>query len=307
MLRREYVTACRKRFTRALSLIRETVVKNDALYLQERSGLAAFARAARRYDFPSDPAGKAGAFMDWLREMVDEEILAIEQRDGQRISLREEWQNLYVRTAYVKGVAQADRLLGWAGISRPEQEIWQIFQQPIHANTLAMLYTRNFEELRGITDAMSQGISRSLTEGLARGWGSAKIARALADQVDGIGIRRATLLARTEVIRAYAEGTLNRFEETGITEVIGDVEFSTAGDARVCPICKALQGRTYTIQEAHGIIPVHPQCRCAWLPVILATNSRGIIIQSFYRFFGITCGNDRAKSKRLNHLNAKAS
>lgn len=281
-LRREYVNACKRRFNRAKALIKETVVVNDALALDTRHGTTGIlntlqTQPARRYDFPSDPAGKAAAFMDWLRDMVDDEILAIEERDGRRITLREEWQNLYVRTAYTKGVAHADRVLGWAGIQPRDQEIWQIFQEPIHANTLAMLYTRSFDELRGITEAMAQGISRVLAEGVARGWGMAAIAREMNRQVVGIGIRRATLLARTEIIRAFAEGTLNRFEEAGITEVIGDVELATAEDLRVCPICAGLNGKRYTIKEARGVIPVHPQCRCAWLPVFLQANRRFIL------------------------------
>lgn len=277
-LRRMYVQAAKKRFNAARKLIVETVAVNDALGLDLQGGRSRFsllraqAASAKRYDFTADPAGKAQAFMDWLREMVDDEILAIEQHDGQRISLRDEWQNLYVRTAYTKGVAHADRVLGWQGITIPQLELWQIFQQPIHANTLAMLYTRNFEDLRGITNAMSQGISRTLAEGTARGWGMAKMAREMSANVDKIGIYRATLLARTEVIRAFAEATLNRFEDAGITAVIGDVELATAQDLRVCPICKGLHGRTYTLAEARGVIPVHPQCRCAWLPVLIKAN-----------------------------------
>lgn len=276
-LRREYVNACKRRFNRVMALIKETVVTNDALALDtKRSAIgilkAQQSQAARRYDFPSDPAGKAAAFMEWLRDMVDDEVLAIEEHDGRHISLRDEWQNMYVRTAYTKGVMHADRVMGWAGIQPRDLEIWQIFQQPIHANTLAMLYTRNFEALRGITEAMASGISQSLSEGVARGWGTAKIAREMNRKVMSIGIRRSTLLARTEIIRAFAESTLNRFEESGITDVIGDVELATAEDLRVCPICKALNGKTYTLQEARGVIPVHPQCRCAWLPVFLQAN-----------------------------------
>jgi SPP1 gp7 family putative phage head morphogenesis protein len=74
------------------------------------------------------------------------------------------------------------------------------------------------------------------------------------------------LLARTEIIRAHAEGTLNNFELAGLENVELQAEFLTAGDDRVCPICSALSGKIYSIKEARGIIPVHPNCRCTWLP-----------------------------------------
>lgn len=274
MLRRAYVSACRQRFMKLKRLIRETLIENDALMLEPGSRLSVLARAATRYDFPSDPAGKAQAFIDWLMEAADQEILEVTEREGRRISAHSAWQNLYVRAAYAKGVEQADAQMRRGGANIPDYEIWGLFRQPMHADALALLFTRNFDELRGITEAMGQQIARELTMGMAKGLGLKQIARQVFKTVDGVGIRRATLLARTEVIRAFAESALNRYEELGITEVVGEVELATAGDHRVCEICQSLRGRTYTIAEARGIIPVHPQCRCAWKPVLLQTQAR---------------------------------
>ena len=75
-------------------------------------------------------------------------------------------------------------------------------------------------------------------------------------------------LARTEVINAYTEGTLDSYERLGVEEVQGRAEWSTAGDDRVCPQCAGMEGAVFTIREARGLIPLHPNCRCAWLPVI---------------------------------------
>jgi SPP1 gp7 family putative phage head morphogenesis protein len=93
-----------------------------------------------------------------------------------------------------------------------------------------------------------------------------------------VGVYRGTLMARTEIVRAHAESTLNRFEEFGLRNVVNMAEWQTAGDHRVCPLCAQLQGRTFTIQEARGMLPLHPNCRCTWLPVlaeILTGNIRG--------------------------------
>lgn len=284
-LRAEYARACKNRFGKVKHLITETVVENDALMLgKPQPRRLKLHAAATRYDFPSDPAGKAQAFMDWLRDMVDSEVLEVTWRDGQKIASRSEWQNLYVRTAYTKAVAAADENLRKGGVRVPDLQIWALFNQPMHANTLALLFTRNFENLRDITGIMAGQISRSLTEGMARGLGAMEIARLLNGRVDGIGMRRAILLARTEVIHAYAEASLNRYEEFGINEVVGEVEFATAGDHRVCEKCKSMNYKTYTIKEARGIIPVHPQCRCAWKPVIMQTNRRRVF--SFGRAYG---------------------
>jgi hypothetical protein len=45
------------------------------------------------------------------------------------------------------------------------------------------------------------------------------------------------------------------------------VEIETAGDDLVCPECESLAADgPYTIDEARGLIPAHPWCRCAFVP-----------------------------------------
>jgi len=76
------------------------------------------------------------------------------------------------------------------------------------------------------------------------------------------------VMARTELANAYAEAQLDAFQQLGIDEVGVLAEWLTAGDDRVCELCGSLEGRTFTVEEARGMIPQHPQCRCAWLPAI---------------------------------------
>lgn len=74
--------------------------------------------------------------------------------------------------------------------------------------------------------------------------------------------RRAKMVARTEVIAASNEGALQGYESEGITKT----EFYPAPDA--CKICLPKAG-DYPIDEVHGTIPVHPNCRCVWLPIVV--------------------------------------
>jgi SPP1 gp7 family putative phage head morphogenesis protein len=94
------------------------------------------------------------------------------------------------------------------------------------------------------------------------------VAKLIAGRVDKIGIVRGELLARTEIIRAHAEATLNRYQEFGVEGVTGDVELQTSEDDKVCELCKGLVGKVFTIEEARGVLPLHPNDRCAWKPVI---------------------------------------
>jgi SPP1 gp7 family putative phage head morphogenesis protein len=114
---------------------------------------------------------------------------------------------------------------------------------------------------------MDTQISRVLSESLSEGVNPREAASRLNDRVDAVGITRAQTLAQTEIIHAHAEGTLDRYESEDFTEVEVQAEHLTAGDSQVCPECASLEGTTYTIQEARGMIPVHPRCRCSFSPV----------------------------------------
>lgn len=274
MLRQKYVGAMHSRFRLLKGLLNTTIVKNDALLLSDRRNVAN-ASAAQRYDFPSDLAGKSQAFMDWLYDAMDDDILEVTLRDGRRIVSHSAWQNVYVRTGYGRGVDMASAALRQTGFEIPAYSMTALFNSPMHADALGLLFSRNFNELQGITETVGQQIARTLAEGLARGLGPRQVAQLINERVDGIGMARSTLLARTEIIRAHAEATLNRYEEFGIQGVMGRAEWVTAGDDKVCPICADLDGKEFTIQEARGLLPRHPNCRCAWSPVVgLRANIR---------------------------------
>jgi SPP1 gp7 family putative phage head morphogenesis protein len=94
------------------------------------------------------------------------------------------------------------------------------------------------------------------------------MAERIAARVEGIGIARARTLARTEVIGSHAAATLNSFREAGLVGVKVLAEFATAGDAQVCEQCAALEGQIYSMEKAEGLIPVHPNCRCTFIPAV---------------------------------------
>lgn len=220
------------------------------------------------YDFPSDQA-KVDEFMSWVDEQVDRGILERSTFERRAVSAAEPWQNLYLRDAYRKGVQHADAALVGEGVIAETETLSAVFRAPQHADAAGMLFTRAFRELEGVTSAMGQDMSRELADGLLQGENPRKIARRLNDRVDNVGLHRGRLIARTETIRAHNEAALNRYDDVqeridGVTTL---AEHLTAGDRRVCPICAGLAGSTYTVEQARGRIPVHPRCRCTWVPV----------------------------------------
>lgn len=100
-----------------------------------------------------------------------------------------------------------------------------------------------------------------LAEGFEAGESSSQLARRIRGYYHDGYEKRAKMVARTEVIAASNEGALQGYESEGITKA----EFYPAPDA--CDECLAEVGE-YPIEEVHGKIPVHPNCRCVWIPIV---------------------------------------
>jgi SPP1 gp7 family putative phage head morphogenesis protein len=146
-----------------------------------------------------------------------------------------------------------------------------------------LIFSRVYNELKGITAAMDQQISRVLAQGLADGDNPRLLARKLVSTINGDGVdrlgvtdtlgrfiparRRAELLARTETIRAHHMALMQEYRNWRVEGVYVNAELVTAGDDRVCTRCSSLEGRVYTLEEAENIVPVHPLCRCTMIPV----------------------------------------
>lgn len=264
VLRRRFERDLVRRFRTIIELVKEGVVERDALKLNQPMPV---------FDFPTSTR-KVAAFMQWLRRAQNQHILEIFEGTPLESAAQRAWTTTYLRAAYAKGTQQAGANVQAQGVDMSQPYIDAAFSRPIHADAAGLIYTRVFSDLKGITEAMDTKISRALSQAMIEGKGMEATARAIVAEVDGIGITRARVLARTETIRAHATATLNMYTEIGAEGVTLLSEFSTAGDDAVCPRCEALEGEEFTLENAQGVIPVHPNCRCAWLPVI--RNPKGL-------------------------------
>jgi hypothetical protein len=79
---------------------------------------------------------------------------------------------------------------------------------------------------------------------------------------------RAELVAQAEIARAQASAARQVYAETGRTEV----EVSTAEDDKVCPVCDAAEKLGAHPLGAPPLVPLHPRCRCAELPVLAGAS-----------------------------------
>lgn len=102
-------------------------------------------------------------------------------------------------------------------------------------------------------------ILREANEKRAAGISDSQVNRWVLSEGTRMRDYRAFMIARTESIRAMNEGTLLTYSDLGIERV----EFVAAYDA--CDDCLDYDGDIMSISEAHGLIPIHPNCKCAWV------------------------------------------
>ena len=235
------------------------------------------------FRFRSDPQ-KVVEFRSWLDTQIQTDIIGITSQ----AEIDDAFWTKYVNEGYEKGAGRAfDDVRKPALASGSEQLSFfdgtrseflrQSFGRPETVEKVKLLAGRVFTDLKGVTDAMAAQMTRVLADGLVQGQNPREIARTLNDRIDKIGRTRATIIARTEIIRAHAEGQLDAMERLGVEEVGVMVEWSTAGDDRVCPRCQPMDGVVLKIKEARGLIPLHAQCRCAHIPANVGESPKGQI------------------------------
>lgn len=235
---------------------------------------------AQDWRFVSRPE-KVKLFQRWLRQQFADQL--------RNKSVEDLWQR-YVEEGFKKGAGRAfedstraERFLSEG--SKEKLDFYQgtkseflrgAFGRPESVEKVKLLAGRSYSDLEGVTEEMSTRMTRILTDGLVQGQHPLQIARTMAQDLD-IGQARAERIARTEIIRAHAEGQLQAFEALGVEELGVAVEWSTAGDNKVCPRCSSLQGIVLKISEARTKVPIplHPDCRCAYIPSGLGEDTKG--------------------------------
>lgn len=290
LLRSRLVAEVRRRFKRVRLAVYDMVAVQDAFGLGERAGVEDYFKfkpipkltltnrltTNQRWRFLSDPE-KVKAFQAWLKGLLAVEILGKDEE--------ELWER-YIQEGFAKGAGRAfddtapklKRFSPGEGAGFLEgsraQFLRDSFGRPEAVEKVKLLAGRSFSDLEGVTEQMSKAMTRVLTDGLVQGKDPREVARDLTNQVDGLARPRAETIARTELIRAHAEGQLTAFELLGVEEVGAAVEWLVTDDERLCELCAPLEGVVLKVDEARGMLPRHPNCRCAWIPANVGEDDK---------------------------------
>ena len=169
--------------------------------------------------------------------------------------------NEHTVKAYNHGTTFAQMILKKSG--RPQFK-WMpdkppvsfMFTGPNTATYEAMLHN-NLGDLTKATEDVKNLIKREMLTGVEKSETTLQIMRRIRDAAD-LGTQRATLIARTEVMKAVNQGAAERYKEAGV-----QMEWLTTHDELLCEECAARDGEVVTTD----LPPLHPRCRCCVIPV----------------------------------------
>jgi len=200
-------------------------------------------------------------FNKYMGELIDEEILSFEG------GVDRYFLNQDIGASYSRGAVKS-RLAAERGIpSLLELSDYNPFTRAQHLERAELIYTRTFEGMKRLTDTMKGQMNRVLSEGMIQGTNPRVIAREMAARVDKIGITRARLIARTEIVESHNEAGIRESElieaDTGV-EI--KMQWFTALDGRQRDTHEERHEKIYTKEKARELIG-EPNCRCSVSPV----------------------------------------
>ena len=171
--------------------------------------------------------------------------------------------NLILNQVMSGAIKNGSELLRPPNPHKDEGEIPQVLSQA----ALKWLKTRIGWAADQIGEETATRLAQILADGYEQGLSIPDIANKIKAEFDFFSDIRAERIARTEIMQASAQGTIEGYKELG-EDVISKVQFYTALYERTCDACNGLHNEIFLLEDSVGVITVHPLCRCVWLPVI---------------------------------------
>jgi len=193
------------------------------------------------------------------------------------------WYQRYLELSYKQGLDKAFNYSKPAYLLTTSEGISQGFRMTFlnlahDSKNLSQIFLMTKEYLVNDLNNFVTQVMGDFTRGLVSSLSKTKILQDLNKHIN-TAFKRAVSIANTEVVRANAYGTLDGLKQLKVREVTvvpelqetltanENVEYSTAGDSRVCPLCRPFDKVIIPLQEAYSLIPIHTNCRCSFSPI----------------------------------------
>lgn len=178
------------------------------------------------------------------------------------------WVDDAIDAAYRDGIQYARQTLhdADADLGLNQTTVDARLDQPRHARTLDDVLASQREVWRDIADDLEREVGQAVREAAEQGATRRAISERVKDRIEHVAEHRARLTGRTEPAEAFHRAAIEEWRLIGVREA--EVNWETMADARVCTACRAGSANSpYSLDEAAGLLPHHPVCRCFLVPV----------------------------------------
>lgn len=137
--------------------------------------------------------------------------------------------------------------------------IRKVIQQGLDQGQAIQAIAKKIRAIVGLNERQAIAASNLLTRLEAAGLSGSAIDQTISQYINKAHRYRGLLIARTETAFSLNEGTRLGYAAMGI-ERLQRIE-----DPECCEICADYNGHIYTIAEAEGVLPEHPNCEGTWV------------------------------------------
>ncbi len=143
----------------------------------------------------------------------------------------------------------------------------QFFNLPTPEPVKQALIDNTGSLITKVTTELQAKIMAAVREGALSGEAIPGITKRI-QEVARFSFSRAEMIARTEAIRAFASAAKVRYQRAGVERVM----WLAALDERTDEDCENLHGEIFPINSTPVDPPLHPRCRCTWIPITRAST-----------------------------------
>lgn len=279
-LRRNFTSNMMARFNRLALEIKETIHTNDFFDLEQKQN-----KALSKSDGENKTIDeKVSTFIFWLTQQIDTIIFGDKNNPilGDKTG---KWMDIYTKAAYESGLKAGYVELKkekYIESDEPEPNLsGRSNRSKNYLSSLLLLQLKTKEEIRGVTAAMTQQISRVIIDDISAGNTPKMITMDVINRLNKVGRNRAKQTTETEIVRDHDYAKLDIWVEYDVKFAGILAEWITAQDDKVCPFCASNEFSVHPINDLYSMLPAHAYCRCAprLLPLVngIPTQTEDII------------------------------
>lgn len=279
LLRRQFLGAVRREFVLLQSEIWNVVVTQDMFGLRDIKPLS----MNTQWKYLSLDQ-QAENFQQTFKQALDHTLLKTGP-DGRP------WISKYIDTGYERGIQRT--YSDTHRLRRTMQPQWYMAQQqqflrstlssPQGRGKERLVTMRANDQLKGVTDSITQNLSRIVTVGLTTRVQPKVLGHRIILEIRGLTPKpqprrksivanakrgndaRSSAIVTTELSYAHSEGQLDAMAQLGLDDI--EVMAEWVNGDNPCPDCEELESTIWKLEDAYGLIPRHPHCQCCFAAV----------------------------------------